>query len=70
MRTSSVVASSPVCAGRGEAVRQHRPLTPARFLHRTGPYVSDAGGSDGHGRTTAVDVSRPDGLSRTRRTWE
>jgi hypothetical protein len=44
MRTFSVVASSPVCAGRGEAVRQHRPLTPARFLHRTGPYVSDAGG--------------------------
>ena len=54
----SVVASSPVCAGKGEAVRQHRPLTPARFLHRTGPYVSDAGGSDGHGRTTAADVSR------------
>jgi hypothetical protein len=40
---------------------------PARFLHKTRPYLSDLGGSDGHGRTAAEDVSRSDGLCRTHR---
>ncbi len=39
-----------------------------QILQKTWPYLPDVGGSDGHGRTTAVDVGRMDGRWRTRRT--